>query len=217
MAAVTLIFISTVLCCTPQSGTCLSNDNSQMTRLVDKILNQVEMDGADALKKDFDELELFVDSSSVPLTEGRNFLHSFITEINARYGLALTLESACKLVRENLDILQIPFETRDVLLKTIRVFESDSSCTKAQDEKPAQLHGFYWPTEWNWFGLNKKNKDNNSQDKFQTDIPHPAETELPGNCYIGGCELLAGALISILPLPGASYLGVAMWGMGPAG
>ncbi len=40
------------------------------------------------------------------------------------------------------------------------------------------------------------------------------EKDLPSNCYIGGCEMLAGALIFILPIPEAQWLGGIMVGDG---
>lgn len=45
-------------------------------------------------------------------------------------------------------------------------------------------------------------------------LPTLMDKELPGNCYLGGCELLAGALIVILPIPGAAWLGGVMIGDG---
>lgn len=80
-------------------------------------------------------------------------------------------------------------------------------------DKTTEPHGLYWPTEWNWFGLNKKKKDKHQIKVNQSNQPL-IETELPGNCYIGGCELLAGALIFILPIPGSSLIGLSLMGDG---
>lgn len=40
------------------------------------------------------------------------------------------------------------------------------------------------------------------------------EVELPGNCYVGGCELLVGTLLCILPISGSAAVGFVVMGDG---
>lgn len=203
-----------LLCFLPLTG--IWSTDSKTTNLVNEILDQTDAKNADLAISKFDKLEETLKDSEDPLVEGRKFLQSFIEEINVRYGFTLTIHDACKLVRENLHALQIPLEAQNALLMTIELLESDSgpsSSLKMNFDKTPEPHGLYWPTEWNWFGLNKKKKHNH-QIKTNQSNPPLIETELPGNCYIGGCELLAGALVFILPLPGSSLIGLSLMGDG---
>jgi len=123
----------------------------------DEIQNQCcSMDPGDLIAK-FDKLEGAFEMASIPIEEGRKFLESFIIEINAKHGLSLTLQDACRLVRENIHILQIPHEMQEVLLSIGAALESCPSHLDPAFGNVRQSNGLYWPNEWNWFGLNKKN------------------------------------------------------------
>ena len=85
-----------------QSGECAINDEFKNTKLIDGILNPVNYRDENLLTSKFDQLETIFESALRPASEGLNFLHSFIDEINSQYGLSLTLQDACKLIKEKL-------------------------------------------------------------------------------------------------------------------
>ncbi len=208
-------------CFLPLSGVCLDiGESSESKNLVSQILVQVDAPNSDALVDEFDKLEDILDASSDPLAEGRTFLDKFLNEINAKYGLNLTIQDACKLVRENLHTLQLHEETQRIILATIELYGSDLALTNTKEErfesnvdvttKNLLMARIYWPWEWNWFGLNKNHKNKYQHATKHTRNVNPSNLiaeDLPSNCYIGGCEMLAGALIFILPIPGAPWLG----------
>lgn len=128
----------------PLNGMCLnSNEASESQKLVHDILVQVDAPNSDVLVEEFDKFEDLFDGSSDPLAEGRTFLDAFLREINAKYNSNLTIQDACKLVRENLHTLQMPEEAQKIILATIELYGSevaDKNLLKAQ---------IYWPWEWN--------------------------------------------------------------------
>lgn len=204
-----------ILCYIPHAGFCEMDQGPDGCVLAKEILNLADSGNIDSIKSGFDQLETAVDSAEDPLAEGRKFLHSFIEELNARYGLALTIQDACKIVRENIHTLQIPLETQNLLLITIELLESNLNSGSEDPDQIGVSGAFYWPNEWNWFGLNKKKKEHHKVvTKALHSRPNSGEVELPGNCYVGACELLAGALIAIIPVPGALWLGGAIIGDG---
>lgn len=215
-----------MVCSLPLNGVCLDiSESSESKKLVSEILLQVDAPNSDALVEKFDKLEEILNESSIPLTEGRNFLNSFLNEINAKYDLNLTIQDACKLVRENLHTLQLSEEFQRIILSTIALYESDLTpptnkegfeSSEAANKDLLKAH-IYWTWEQNWFGLNKNHKNKIQHADKHTCHANPSnlmEKDLPSNCYIGGCEMLAGALIFILPIPGAQWLGGLMVGDG---
>jgi len=119
------------------------------------------------------------------------------------------------MIKGNIHNLDIKPPMKNVLIATISMLESDSAENKYII--PAlRIKGLYWPTKWNWFGLNKKKHKRNCQLKMAIAqlYPNRMEEELPSNCYIGAVELFAGALVFILPVPGAQALGTLMMGDG---
>jgi len=159
----------------------------------------------------FDQFEESLETSMTSLRESRKFLESFLDDINTKHGFNLTLLEACKLIQENVHVLQISSEQQDILLQTCKIIEP--SLTNQTTHK---TNGLYWPNEWNWFGLNKKKHSNKSQKQCHTIAKSPSlmETELPSNCYVGAIELFVGALIFILPIPGAQIAAITVMGDG---
>jgi len=149
-----------------QQAICAPNASS----IYQEYLRQADaLDGAELTEK-FDQFQESVESPWISVEEGRKFLQAFINEINTKHGMSLTLLEACKLVRENIYHLNIPSNMQEVLLKTIAQLES----------QPPEMHELfltenlqakiYWPTEWNWFGLNKKK---HKHKKHQTESSGP--------------------------------------------
>ncbi len=146
-----------------------------------------------------------------PVTEARKFLQSFVDEINTRYETQLTIEDACRLVKEHLGELQIPQELHAQLLRIIELFEEKSQeFAPYQMEKctAAQIHWhFYPPWEWNFFGLNKHHHHSHHHAHHcaaQIDRP---QFELPAKMAVGVISMFSGAMICLLPIPGAQMFG----------
>jgi len=218
-----------ILCSIPQSGICLAPGGTEPRESIDGILNHIIDSDSGLIVEKFDALEETIQSSANPLDESRKFLQSFINEINAKYQLALTVPEACRLIRENLHVLQIPQEAQPLLLATIELFESDSAQHPPSEQKQdlnqmTNFNGYSlslsWPWEWNWFGLNKKqHKHRHERQDVASPTLHIAspgisgtEIELPGSIYSGSVEIFAGALVCILGsvFPPAYGLGVAL-------
>jgi hypothetical protein len=217
-----------ILCCIPLDAVCLVTDElPNSPRPASEILNQINAHNPDVLIEEFDRLNDVFDESGESLAEGRKFLQSFIEEVNSRYGLTLTMSEACKLVRENLHTLQVPLETQNIILTTIRSLEAGSDLMPGQKPNFQQIIeadslAITGPAYWFISKINKETNRKEHKDvqlKLDSFVACQAnstlmDTELPGNCYLGGCELLAGALIFILPIPGAAWLGGIMIGDG---
>jgi hypothetical protein len=98
-----------LLCTVPQESFCLI-EGSASKQIGTEILNSLVSCDENRLIKQFDQLEKAIDASADPLGESRAFLASFIEQMNIQYGLNLTIQDACALVRENLHALQLPVE-----------------------------------------------------------------------------------------------------------
>jgi hypothetical protein len=176
------------------------NDTFESQKFASEILAQVEAQNPDTLMGQFDDLDHVFETSQDPLAEGHQFLRAFIRELNGKYNLNLTISDACRLVQENLHTLNLSEEHKKIILATIQIYESNSIPSQPQEERkgvaPRVASSLYWPWDWNWFGLNKDKK--HSQNKCLALRGHHAKSptlmdkELPGNCYLGGCELLEG-------------------------
>lgn len=214
-----------ILCSLPLHGICLDiGESSESKKLANEIMVQVNDPNSDALVEGFDKLEDILDASPDPVAEGRTFLNTFLNEINSQYQLNLTIQDACKLIRENLHTLPLPEESQKILLATIELYGSDVTLLSTNQEnfessiELARKSSFpiahiYWPWEWNWFGLNKKHKTkylHENKCAYNANPSNSTETDLPSNCYIGGCEILTGSLVLLLPIPGAQWLGGVM-------
>ena len=183
------------------------------------ILNHVADANEVGLVEDFDNLNKMICSSNDPLVEGRAFMQNFINEVNAQYGLSLAISDACNLVRDNIHTLQFPEETQSIVLRAIELLESNSLPAQDQNQtckQSVESNGFMikWP-----FYLHGNIQKHKHKHKHVTSLlcyidPIFPSDDLPANCYIGGCELLAGALLCILPFPGAAYCGTVLMGDG---
>ena len=192
-----------IFCSLPEKGICGSTG---------EILNQPNVD---SVKAEFDQLHNVLSTSANPLNEARNFFQSFVNEINAKYGMTLTVPEAYQLIRVNLHSLQISTEVQNAILATLELLESGSDRMLMETQNVDhgdECHSFHWPWEWKWFGLNKKKDTDKHQPRLMSST-QPGK-ELPANCYIGGVEMLAGALVFLLPIPGAQALSIGIIGDG---
>lgn len=172
---------------------CHASDNNRIEELASEIYVETEIGSLDSLVNKFDELEETLSDSSDPITEARVFLESFIQKLNYRYGINLSLLEICIYIKNNIDAFNIPIEIQPQFLKTIDLLIG-------YEEQKA--HGLHWPWEWNWFGLNKKDKED-SADKINNQ-PQPIQllaltnySQLDGASIVGILEIVAGASIGI--------------------
>ena len=181
----------------PYSGYCNAAQN---------LLSYAKGSQTENVQKEIEELQQSILSSKDPALESRKFLQSFIDEINIQYGMQLTIADACRLLRENLHLLQIPKEFEGDFLTAIELFESEPIVTKWQSAK-LEAH-IYPPWEWNFFGLNKKHSS------MVASISHEPHLELPDRMAIGVAFTAGGALACLVP--GGQGFGLWMIGLGAA-
>jgi len=166
-----------------------------------KIFDLTEKENEFALIDKFAQLEKS-NNSTIKVTEIKEIVQNFIEEFNTRYSCALSLPEACALINQQIPSMPISNKDKDLLNTLINFLQSSN-----QEEQTKAISRFYqsaFTHEEMWQG--KKNKKDKKQAKG---IP-----ELPANVYIGALELLTGALICIVPYPGAWRVGVAVMGDG---
>jgi hypothetical protein len=176
----------------------------QSFQFFDKLFPQDSNTTVDKILESFNSLK----NSENPFNDGMLFLDSLLRDLNSLYGLDLTIHMACQLIREMIDTLDIPKEMQSIVLSTIELYESNSfEHTTQKLLKPNSIVSteIYWPFEWSILNLLKKKSEisykktkitKNSQTKLL--LCEVNEPELPADIYIGGVELLAGALCMIV-------------------
>jgi len=178
--------------------------SSKSNKFVKEFLNQIHENNTDALLENFDVFE----NSKDFFEDGKKFLISFLIEINTHYGLNLTIMDACQLVKENIHLLNMSIEMQSVVLNIIELYGSN----KPSDFQYQKLEcsamiatGIYWPWEWGYISLIKKQiiysfkqAADGFMSFFKPALFEVKEVELPSDIYVGGAELLAGALCMIV-------------------
>ncbi len=161
-------------------------------------------------EKQVEEIKSFQKTS---LVEGRQFLESVIQEINSQYGLNIGLADACRLVKQHIDRLEVPAEMRDDLLALADLFESGTFSVSLGNQREARSlkYRFYWPWEWNFFGLNERHHT-----KHKPAMKKTTEQEfiLPDKLAAGFVCALAGSLLCVVP--GGQGVGLTLVGTGLA-
>lgn len=201
----------TIFNCLANNGFCSTTQN---------VLTQVQTGNTEGIRSQVDELKNSLINAAQPLAEGKIFLQALINDINNHYGMQLTILDACRLVRENFHRLDIPLEVREPLLMTIALFEAQNqpiSSLEMSAQKDAVLgrgkdgYQLYWPWEWSFFGLNKdKHKSKRKNYEIPVHTSKAPALELPNHMAVGFSLALAGALVFILPIPGAQFIGAEM-------
>jgi hypothetical protein len=108
-------------------------------------------------------------------------------------------------------------ELRDILLGISSSLESSSASPKPVFDAVQSSASLNWVYDSGWFALNTKKDKRKSSRKpkhIAQVMADGIEPDLPSNCYIGAAELFVGALIFILPFPGAQVLGITVIGDG---
>ena len=110
-----------------------------------------------SLTKSFENLAHLINKAPNSHEATTQFFQSFIDQINIQKNTDGTIEEACHIIRQKMYELSIPDEYREHLLLGLDVMQikeiaiRDDLCSKVSMR-------IYWPWEWNWFGLNKKDK-----------------------------------------------------------
>lgn len=200
-----LACITIILNCIPQQGLCLG-----LTNNVKNIVSLIQSNSEESLISEFNDFNEVVASAADPRRKAREFIKRFTEEINQSFSLKLSTKDVFTHFRENIDAFAIQPELQGTLLLILDSLESNTPIVFYSNEN--EPNGLYWPNKWKWFGLNKNDK---KKELIAMSSQSPAvNTELPGNCYAGACELLSGSLIVILPIPGARWLGGILIGDG---
>ncbi len=180
-----------------QKGNCLLPEYQD---LPNNILDLTEREDEFTLITKFDHLENI--NSKIKVSEIKEIVQNFIDEFNTRYSCALSLPDACALIKQQIPFMSIAIEDKDLLNTLINFLQSSN-----QEEQAKAISQFYRSafTHEKLWTIQKNGKEK----KQAKGIP-----ELPANVYIGALELLTGALICIVPYPGAWRVGVAVMGDG---
>jgi hypothetical protein len=107
----------------PPSGTCSTPLAAISQNFPVITLNSNE------LTNTFNDFEEQIKQAKDPLSEGRKILQSLIDEINALYGCSLSIEEACRLVKENMEMLNLDGNTQEILIGTICLLEEKNNPT----------------------------------------------------------------------------------------
>ncbi len=164
------------------------------------------------LIKCFDRLEEHSPESQEVLIEGIHFLQNLIQEVNIQYGCSLKATEAVNLVRANLHQFSFSAEIKQSLMALIELIKA----ADAQDDVALEscfIQPMYIPLIWNWGGAKKSF----SRDKYQRavsaiELPITKETleDPPAGVIVGAVEILAGALLCIIPHPIAYGVGAGL-------
>lgn len=203
------------------TASCLENKTVEINGFINEAL--FVTNNSSHLRK-FDELEKVIESSTDRLSEGKRHFEVFIKEIESSYGISLTIQEACLLIRENLHAL--PEENRELVLEATELFSPTpnnssnvSETREAVSEAPALFikRPFIGIVPWLLF-FNKQKDNKHSKNTITFPLTSSVSTsnvfetgkELPGGVYAGGAEILGGALLLILtpvyPTAGAAGL-----------
>ena len=90
-----------------------------------------------------------------PLASTNQFFSAFLNATNTSQNSSLEMEDVYRQLRQNAGI--VPAEYRDALYTGVYALEEN--CIPSLDELNTYSEtaaAFYWPWQWNWFGLNKQ-------------------------------------------------------------
>jgi hypothetical protein len=129
-----------LLCSLPHEGICSTPD------LAKEIVKNAENVNPEIFLNQIDQLEKELENADDTLAECRAFLRVLVAEMNAQYGISLTLQELCQTIRENLDAFQIPDENRAEFLEALDLLEAEDS-----------LEYQHRANAWNFFEKGKQN------------------------------------------------------------
>ena len=194
------------LCYFPNIGFCAA-DVVPSGCLVSDIFVQATNGDEGALVSKFDEIDQSLKTTDPLIQNGQELLQAFVDQVNLHYGLSLTLMDACQLIKEHAHLLQLSPEAEASILAAIDLLEKQNDLSQNSDPEVSVCECWHRP-----FG-HKKDK-HKTQELGEYPGPIPPDDGLPGNIPLGGCEMLCGALMCILPFPGCARIGVLLIGDG---
>lgn len=203
----------------PQKALCMPVEIESSRKCASTVISDIVSGDSDVATQSFDHLETIAQASDNPLEVSRQFLECFLKELNEKYNLNLTIQEACTLVRENIHLLQLSEAQQTSLMKTIKLFEIDLIHSTEQFKESTTKIGnvsavINWP--WWWIAPVREKKKSRKNKPLPSLIlatqPLEIDQELPPNTYIGGAEILAGALTCVIGsvFPPAYALGVGL-------
>lgn len=178
----------------------------------------LEIQDTDILKDRFDHIGQLIGESEDPIAESRKFIEAFLDQIRSKFGIRLSVSEACQLIKENFASLNLPPETQEALLMAIDILSPEKPITI---NRTAESKGFGKLIQNGWDCLRGKKplhkgtcKIKITPNKISTAKNIAPKDELPGNVYVGGMEMFAGALLCIIPHPWVVGVGLFMIGDG---
>lgn len=88
----------------------------------DRSFEQQAQPDYDRFERKFEDLEKALQNAEDPLAEGMKFIQSILDEVEAAYGVRITLAEACQMVKDNIDQLELPPEARESVLAVIEIY-----------------------------------------------------------------------------------------------
>jgi hypothetical protein len=110
-----------------------------------------------SLAKSFENLAHLIDTAPDSHEATTQFFQSFIGQINAQNSTNNTVEEACHIIKQNMNQLSLPDEYQKHLSFGLDIMQTKEAINHDNLYSLA-CQTIYWPWEWNWFGLNKKEK-----------------------------------------------------------
>lgn len=160
-----------LICSIPQQAFCEATSIERITAdLLDFTKAYPDMKCLDDLnmqwkqENSFKNLGELILNSENPQETYREFFENFFAQIGNQYGLQLTLPEVFAYLQQNIDM--IPSSEREIV---------QNALFSIQNAGIYEVCGkFYWPWEWNWFGLNKQNKKHQHHTvAFSSTLPDP--------------------------------------------
>jgi hypothetical protein len=179
-----------LLCCLPQIGICslVPIEQIALDLIPSKNANYllalyIDPNPLRFLEQSLEDLTETISLSEDPLITTRQFFYAFLDQLNAQNGTSLTIEEGCRLLRQNINL--VPTEYREIFLIATDSIESD-----VDNESLHMMAKICWPWEWNWFGLNKKDK------KYQKSLA-ALTSNIPPKVLIFGLIVAGVTLVAI--------------------
>lgn len=151
---------------------------------------QAEMGNPAPMIYDFDDLEMSKKETEALIVEIRSFLKGFIDEINARYMTQISLQQVCRIVKENLDRMELSPELHADLFEAIDLL-GESDAPSALLSNAVSL-----PWKWSLPSLAKNNKHT---------APVLNRSRVKKSAVVGAAEAIVGC--QLMTCSGSTYIG----------
>ncbi|HSX37522.1 MAG TPA: hypothetical protein VLE95_01690 [Chlamydiales bacterium] len=123
--AAVAIAVTLAMLCVPRDGCC---EDEKIENMAKDILAKMKTGNFESIPEKFEELGQSFELVDDPVAAGRKFFKVFINEVNAQYGLSLTVSQACELIRDK--SLQLSPEYQERLSQTIELLGAEDSVSE---------------------------------------------------------------------------------------